>query len=156
ENGQPYQFLAVRFDITERKKVEENNMVKTKLLSAIAEVISTLFQYDDWEVALDKSFGIVGEAVSVDRVYYFENYDDPHTGESFTNHRLEWSRNTTTPQINNPDLQGIPMGLFGDFVEPLQKNQPFKAIISQMKEGQTKDLLQSQDILSILVLPICI
>src|SRR5690606_34459505 len=55
-----------------------------------------------------------------------------------------------------PDLQGIPLELFGDFVEPLQKNKPFKAIISQMEEGKTKDLLQSQDILSILVLPICI
>lgn len=156
EKGKPYQFVAVRFDITERKKVEENIMVKTKLLSAITEVISTLFQYDDWEVALDKSFGIVGEAVDVDRVYYFENYYDPVTGEGVTSHRLEWSRNTALPQIANPDLQEVPFELFSDFVRPLKKNKPFSAIIREMEDGKTKDLLQSQDILSILVLPICI
>src|SRR5690606_12677792 len=134
EKGKPYQFVAVRFDITERKKVEENIMVKTKLLSAITEVISTLFQYDDWEVALDKSFGIVGEAVDVDRVYYFENYYDPVTGEGVTSHRLEWSRNTALPQIANPDLQEVPFELFSDFVRPLKKNKPFSAIIREMED----------------------
>jgi PAS domain S-box-containing protein len=55
EKGIPYQYLAVRFDISERKKVEENILIKSKLLSAITEVIGILFQYDDWEVALEKS-----------------------------------------------------------------------------------------------------
>src|SRR5690606_22528949 len=105
DSGQPYQYMSVRFEISEKKKTEENILVKSKLLSAIAEVISILFKYDNWELALDKSFGRVGEAVAVDRVYYFQNSFDPVTGDGFANQRLEWAKNTTTPQINNPDLQ---------------------------------------------------
>src|SRR5690606_10914229 len=91
EDDKPYQYMAVRFDITQKKKSEENIIIKTKLLSAIAKVISILFQYDDWEVALAKSFNIVGEAVSVDRVYYFENYFDPDTKKGFSNQKMEWA-----------------------------------------------------------------
>lgn len=156
EKGKPYQYMAVRFEITERKKAEEDILIKSTLLSAIAEVTSTLFQYDDWEIALDNSFGIVGEAVSVDRVYYFENYFIQKTGEGFASQRIEWTKNTTTSQINNPELQNLPFDMIGDFIGPLSENQPFKAIVSQMPESRTKDILKEQDIQSVLVLPICI
>jgi len=150
----PYQYMAVRFDITEKKKSEENILVKTKLLSAIAEVISTLFQYDNWEDALDASFGIVGKAISVDRVYYFENYFDPVTREGFANQRLEWTAGTAHAQLDNPELQNLPFHLIEDFIVPLRNNQPFTAIVSEMEATVTKELLVAQDIKSILVLPI--
>ncbi|MEX2592308.1 MAG: PAS domain S-box protein [Anditalea sp.] len=155
KNGIPYQYMSVRFEITAGKKFEEDILIKSKLLSAIAEVISTLFQYEDWEEALDKSFGIVGEAVSVDRVYYFENSFDPITGEGFASQRLEWTT-TATSQIDNPELQNLPFELVADFIVPLRKRQAFKAIVSQMSETHTKEMLLAQDIQSILVLPICI
>lgn len=156
ENAKPYQFMAVRFDISEKKKTEENILIKSRLLSAIAEVISILFKYDDWEWALDKSFGIVGEAVAVDRVYYFQNSFEPLTGEAFASQRLEWTKNTMTPQINNPDLQHIPFRSIAEFVAPLSKKQSFKAIVGQMEDNNTKKVLVAQDIKSIMALPIYI
>src|SRR5690606_38996069 len=51
-------------------------------------------------------------------------------------------------------LQNLPFTLIEDFIEPLSRNRPFKAIISQMPDGATKDNLIAQDIKSILVLPI--
>jgi len=56
--------------------------------------------------------------------------------------------------INNPDLQNVPLELFDIFVSPLLVNKPFEAIISELKDSETKTLLQSQDIKSIFVLPI--
>ncbi len=153
-NNKPYQYMAVRFDITAKKKSEENILIKTRLLSAIAEVISTLFQYDNWEEALDASFGIVGKAISVDRVYYFQNYFDPETGEGFANQKLEWTAATARAQLDNPELQNLPFIVIDDFIVPLRNNQPFKAIVSEMNESMTKELLLEQDIKSILVLPI--
>lgn len=154
DGNKPYQYMAVRFDITEKKRSEENILIKTKLLSAIAAVISTLFQYENWEDALDASFGIVGNAIKVDRVYYFEIYFDPKTHEGFANQKLEWTARSAHAQLDNPDLQNLPFTLIEDFIEPLSRNRPFKAIISQMPDGATKDILIAQDIKSILVLPI--
>jgi len=156
EEDKPYQYMAVRFDITEKKKSEENIIIKTKLLSAIAKVISILFQYDDWGVALAKSFNIVGEAISVDRVYYFENYFDPDTKKGFSNQKMEWAAERAEAQMNNPELQDLPFEMIADFIVPLQDKKPFKAIVSQMAESNTKDILLSQEIKSILVLPIYI
>lgn len=156
EMGVPYQYMAVRFDITEKKKSEENISIKTNLLEAIAKVISVLFKYDDWELALDNSFGIVGEAVSVDRVYYFENYFYPETNEGFANQKLEWAAVNTHPQLNNPELQDLPFVMIQDFIIPLSDKKPFIAIVSQMPHSQTKELLMAQHIKSILVLPIFI
>jgi PAS domain S-box-containing protein len=152
--NRPYQYMAVRFDITEKKKSEENILIKTKLLSAIAEVISTLFQYENWEDALDASFGIVGKAISVDRVYYFENYVDPLTHEGFANQRLEWTAVSAHAQLDNPELQNLPFNIIDDFIVPLRNNQPFTAIVSEMEDTMTKELLVAQEIQSILVLPI--
>ena len=153
-DSRPYQYMAVRFDITAKKKSEENILIKTKLLSAIAEVISTLFQYDRWEDALDASFGIVGKAISVDRVYYFENYFDPHTQEGFANQKLEWTAASACSQLDNPELQDLPFSVIDDFIVPLRNNQPFSGIVSEMEGSVTKELLVAQDIKSILVLPI--
>jgi len=153
-NNKPYQYMAVRFDITANKQSEENILIKTRLLSAIAEVISTLFQYDKWEDALDASFGIVGKAISVDRVYYFENYFDPHTHEGFANQKLEWTAATAHAQLDNPELQDLPFSVIDDFIVPLRNKQPFVAIVREMDESVTKELLVAQDIKSILVLPI--
>src|SRR5690554_1176309 len=107
EEDKPYQYMAVRFDITEKKKSEENIIIKTKLLSAIANVISVLFQYDDWEIALANSFNIVGEAIAVDRVYYFENYFDLETNKGYANQKLEWTAYKADPQLNNPDRKSV-------------------------------------------------
>ena len=154
EEDKPYQYMAVRFDITAKKKSEENIIIKTKLLSAIANVISVLFQYDDWEIALANSFNIVGEAIAVDRVYYFENYFDLETNKGYANQKLEWTAYKADPQLNNPELQNLPFEVIADFIVPLREMKPFKAIVSQMPESNTKDILLSQEIKSILVLPI--
>ena len=153
-DNRPYQYMAVRFDITAKKKSEENILIKTNLLSAIAEVISTLFQYDHWEDALDASFGIVGKVISVDRVYYFENYFDPYTQEGFANQKLEWTASSARAQLDNPELQDLPFSVIDDFIVPLRNNQPFCGIVSEMEDSITKELLVAQDIKSILVLPI--
>lgn len=156
EAGRPYQYMAVRFDITEKKRAEESILYKAQLLTAIAEVISTLFQYDDWELALDKSFNVVGKTISVERVYYFENYFDPNTGEGFANQKIEWSATKSHAQLDNPELQDLPFELISEFIVPLSQRKPFKAIVRHMKESGTKELLVTQDIKSILVLPIFI
>src|SRR5690606_33901604 len=135
-------------------KTEENILIKTKLLSAIANVISVLFQYDDWEVALAKSFNIVGEPVSVDRVYYFENYFDPETNKGFSNQKLEWTTDKANPQINYPELQNLPIDIIADFILALREKKPFQAIVTQTKDSNAKEILVSQELTSILVLPI--
>lgn len=126
---------------------------KSKLLEAVAKISTTLLQTSDFEQSLNNIFQIISKAILVDRIYYFENSFD-ESGELVTSQKVEWTRGKTPPQIENPKLQNISNDFLAEFLIPLSKGEPYKAIIKDLKPGNVKNLFKSQDILSILVLPI--
>ena len=127
---------------------------KTTLIEAIAEVNSTLLAFDDWFKALNETLNIIGKAVEADRVYYFEKYTDPDTGNLFTNQRLEWTRKGIEPQIDNSDMQNVPYDLFGEFMDVILENQAYTMRAEDVKDKGFKAILDSQNILSILIIPV--
>ena len=133
-----------------------NSFEKNFLLKKNFEIVSIFLDYSDWTTALKQVFAMVGEHVKVDRIYFFEFHTDSITKEELTSQRFEWVKNGIEPMIDNPDLQNLPVEIAADFMRPLQDNKPFEAIVRLMPEGNTKEILSSQDILSILVLPIWI
>lgn len=140
-----------------REKAEKQKKKSfAKQLEAHALFLSALLKYDEWEAALVEAFQIVGEAVSVDRVYYFENSTDEVTGEKFTSQRIEWTQGSIKGQIDNPELQQLSFNMFQDFMGPLSEKRPFKAIVHQLPPSALKNNLSGQDILSLLVVPIFI
>ena len=127
--------IGVLRDITERKQTQIKLLRKSKFLAAIAEVNNSLLQFNDWSEALEKSFGIVGLTVIVDRVYYFENYTDRTSGQKFVSQKFEWNAGTFDTQINNPRLQNVPHETLTELINPLNENKPFTAIISQLPDS---------------------
>ncbi len=134
------------------EKLESENS-NERLLQAVAKISTILLQNPDLNKSLYKIFEILGEAIRVDRIYYFKN-NTTGSGELTTSQKVEWIQGEAVPQIDNPDLQNIPAEEVSDFITPLSQQQPFIAIVSQLEEGNLKSLLSSQDILSILVLPV--
>jgi signal transduction histidine kinase len=127
----------------------------SKLLMKINfEIISIFLEYDNWHQALKQVFALVGTHVNVDRIYYFEIHEEPLTKAKLTSQRFEWVKAGVEPMIDNPDLQDLPIEVVEDFMKPILINTPFVANVRELPEGNTKEILASQDILSILVLPI--
>jgi signal transduction histidine kinase len=126
------------------------------LLKVNFDIVSIFLDYTDWYDALGKVFSRVADCVDVDRIYYFENHRNLVSGEEFTSQRYEWVKQGVAAMIDNPELQNVPIEFVADFMEPLKRDKPFEAIISQLPDGNTKEILSSQGILSILVLPIFI
>lgn len=148
----PARMVGIHIDITERKLIEEELKQKEKILSAAAFSIKELIENRNYLNAISKCFELIGTATLVDRMYLFVNtYDDKGC---YTSQILEWNYGTYEAQLNNPNLQNILIEELGDFIPLLQNNKPFSAIVRELKTGKTKELLESQDILSIIVLPI--
>lgn len=156
KKGKGIRMIGAMLDISRRKQDEQSLRFKSNLLEASAKVSNELIRQDDWLKALETSFNIIGKTLKVDRVYYFENKLDEETSRYTTSQRIEWANNSTTPQINNPELQDLPLDSIAHFFEPLKENKPLEFIIDEMPDNRTKKLLESQDIKSILVLPIFI
>ncbi len=143
-------------NITHQKVNELDLAQKNIFLSSITNVISKLTHADDWYESLNKVFQITGNTIDVDRIYYFE-IDEVSEGQPKTcNQKIEWIKDGIEPQIENPELQNIPIEAFTDFFNPLMEGKLISAIASQLPEGNLKENIIRQNIKSFLVLPIFI
>ncbi|WP_333694356.1 ATP-binding protein [Flavobacterium sp.] len=134
----------------------QKNVDYETLLAVNYEIASLFLDYEDWYQVLTQVFELVGSNVKADRIYYFENHWDTVSQQYLSSQRFEWVKDGVDPMIDNPELQNLPFDLFYEFMEPLLQGRAFEAIVSKMPECQTKVILASQEIQSILVLPLLI
>lgn len=146
-------WIAVERDISEQKKNEADLLNKTRLIATIADIIQSLLETNDWEGSVPKYLGKMGEAIDADRVYLFKNYIDPKSGKLFTRQFKEWTNGKVSAEIDNPDYQAINLESHPTFLEKALARLPF-AIQTKDTTGATRQILEEQDIKSILQIPI--
>lgn len=151
-NGKPVKIEGVTLDIDKRKQAELEIKRKNQLLQATHAFASKLLMHNDWIAAINESFNIIGETVSVENIYYFENHVHPDTGERLTSQRINW-QNDGTVVLDDPAVQNISFSVFGSF-QTLSTGKPFHSIVSQLPEGVLKTTLETQNIKSLLALPV--
>ncbi len=145
--------LAVIKDITNQRGSEKQLDYYDKILAAVAYSIKELLDNHDYYTAISKCFRLIGEATMVDRVYLFENYYD-NENKRFSSHTIEWTNVGVEPQIENPELQNLPFEEIEYFINPLLKKEAFCSVISKVEDYRIKELMDMQNILSLIVLPV--
>jgi PAS domain S-box-containing protein len=147
--------ISVYFkNIDERKKAQAEIIEKTLQLDAIALFNGTIIQEDNWLKALEKCLKVFCDVVDADRIYYFENsYENPE--EPTTTIRVEWVREEVDAQFHNPIHEKLPLSELGDFADVLLKKKAYNRKITDIADQQFREFLQSQDIKSLLALPVC-
>ncbi len=138
-------------DISERKALEERDRQRLNLEEAIA-TASQLFLAAD-NVDLTQVMSILGEAVTADRVYIFEFFDE---GKK-TSNTCEWC--AAGIESAQEILQDLDSSLFSWWLERLKNGE--NIVIEDInalppEASNEKSLLQSQGIKSLLVVPICL
>ena len=146
--------MVMGIDITERKRAEEKLIQKENMLIGLSKSIKELLTNRDIDSAIENCLRILGKSVNVDRAYFFEVYLKDDFKNGTFSQKFEWVNEGIIPQINNPNLQNVPFKDNEEFLIPLMDNKPFNCLVSSLPECKTKTLLLSQDILSIIVLPI--
>lgn len=147
---------AVVHDVTMDRSLEEALASKDRLLLATAQAMAELIGASEIIDSLRKCVEVVGRSTGVDRVYLFTNEMDGDGAPVRTSQRVEWNSGTAAAQYDNPDLQDVPVEAFGEFMAPLQRDEPFKAVVAEIRSDEVRSFLEAQDILSILVLPITV
>ena len=151
--GKPLRMVGSHVDIRPLKYTEERLLRSEKILQAVTLSIMEFVDTDDYMGAVEQCFRLLGEATGVDRVYLFTNrYDEG--GQGFTSQRLEWNSGAAEPQLDNPELQGIPFEDVQDFLDPLIRGEAYYGLVAEQESTRTRELLESQDIISIAVIPI--
>jgi len=96
------------------------------------------------------------DTTASDRIYIFERFQDDRDGLC-TRQIYEVAAPGVSPEINNPRLQHFPMYQmgFGRWVEVLRQGDCINGMVATFPQAE-RDILESQGIVSVLVLPIVI
>lgn len=135
-------------------KTESPVDASERLLRGVAIATNALLTMPDYHVAIDTALTILGKVSQVDRIYIFEHHDHPETSQPALSQRWEWVAEGITPEIDNPVLQNLH---YSDFIPrwytALQANRPIVGLVKDFPALE-RELLEPQQILSILVVPI--
>lgn len=143
--------IALAIESFKRKEAEEKIIYKNNILTSLSKVAESLLLKNNLKELFDDTFIDIAKVVNTDRFYYFESDNKNQT----VSQKFEWSKVSEMAQINNKELQNIPFEAFHSFKDKIKNKQAFKAIISNIyNDLKLKGLLTSQDILSILIIPL--
>lgn len=141
-------------NITTQKNNEIELAQKNIFLSSITSVVTELIHRTDWYESLSNVFQITGNTIDVDRIYFFETDENTKKTIESCSQKMEWTKKGISSQINNPNLQNIPIHEFELFFTPLLNGELFKANASELPEGNVKDNINAQGVKSFLVFPL--
>jgi diguanylate cyclase (GGDEF)-like protein/PAS domain S-box-containing protein len=124
------------------------------ILAAVGFAAEEFLRATSWEERIDDALARLGEAAAVSRVYVFQN----HSGGDGTlrfNQISEWAMPGIAQQANNPALQNVPWhdSGFGRWAETLGAGEAIHGHVRDFPASEI-NLLLSQDILSLAVVPI--
>ncbi len=152
--GKVVELHGIAKDVSELRNSEKVVVEKSRFLEVNAGFISSLLENEVNDEVLYETFGIIARTVEADRMYYFGADKDPETGEILISQKVEWCSENTIPQIDNPELQNMPINKVEEITSPLTKNLPFTAVKGELSPGALKEIFEEQQIQSMLLLPI--
>lgn len=146
--------LVIIKDISSQTAILQELERRDKVLQAVADASQALLINTEIHIAVDQALSIIGKATLQDRVYVFEVHHHPEDNSPLMSQRYEWTKENITAQIDNPDLQNVPMlEIAPRWYQTLRKGGHIQGNISEFPESE-REPLEAQDIVSILAVPI--
>jgi PAS domain S-box-containing protein len=141
--------------ITDRKKNEKALIQKSKLLEAITKSSSIFVSDVEWTDILQNVFHQIAPLLEVDRAYFFEaiqqsGINDRHMYKQV----VEWAKDPSISELHNPELQAFDLAMHAELSDKLLNDELFVADVADIVEGDFRKLLESQDIASVIVMPV--
>jgi len=149
--GIPLRMTASFIDIKEQKELQESLAQKLRIEKTISNISSRFIGNFNLDDAINKSLAEIGNICGASRVYLFRLREN---GKIMDNTH-EWCSEGVTPQIKM--LQNLPVNIFPWWMKKLRKNEVIKignVSLMPKEASKEKEILEEQDIKSLLVLPL--
>jgi len=152
--GKTIYSICVQKDITERKEAEVALRRRDAILEAVSFAAGRFLKADSWKEDIQEVLQRLGNTTNVSRIYVFENHTD-ESGTLLTSQLYEWVAQGIKAEIDNPDLQNFPLKEYGfnRWIKEMSKGNEIHGLVKKFPQSE-QEVLQAQNILSILVVPI--
>ncbi|MBE0651841.1 MAG: response regulator [Bacteroidales bacterium] len=154
---QAHDILLDKKVIDEEHKRRQAELAKERgeaILQSLAYSTVTFFNEGFDERTVVKVLKSIGESTKSARVYIFQNFKDER-GKQYTSLKQEWVADNISAEIENPVLQKLyvddPMMI--RWTEEMQKGGHISGLVKNFPDLE-REILEAQDILSILAMPI--
>lgn len=149
----PLAVVSLR-DVSDEWEQQAGLLRRDAILQAMSSAASRYLADDNWDDSCNALLRDLGEATGVSRVYIFEAHFNEDNLLLFSQ-RYEWVAPAIAPQIDNVELQNIPMEAagYGRWLTLLSRGRLVAGQVQDFPESERK-LLESQSILSLAVVPI--
>jgi PAS domain S-box-containing protein len=152
EQDRPLRAAGTTLDVTRRHDAAIRSHRLQNLREITSDVLNSFLKTEDLSVAIDMILNRVGTAFGVSRSYLFRYRNDL----IWMSNTHEWCAHGVEPQIDN--LQQLPASEFPWWNRELESGRTIN--IANLAEADldeaTRDVLESQDIKALLVLPVMI
>ena len=144
------EIITLNFEAVNRKEAEKQLIKNNKILTIIAAVTSNLMKAKTITDIFDDNLINIARTIEADRFYFFEN----NKKEQLISQKFEWTVADDLVEINNPKLQNMPYDIYPDPINQMKKNKVFNEITSEIENQELREILEEQNILSILIIPL--
>ncbi len=144
--------MIILEDITENRKNQTRLATRVKYEKAVSEISRVLLSSKTSPTLLNEALHILLKTTNTNRTYIFENFSDPDAGLCMKQtHEVV---NNAEPQNDNPLLDSLPYSNgYQRWRNILSNGQVVKGPVNSFPKAE-QAILRSQDIKSLLVLPI--
>ncbi|AKQ69891.1 sensor histidine kinase/response regulator [Myxococcus hansupus] len=140
-------------DFTERKHADGALARRERYLTALVDMQQRLLATQDGGDLYGPALAPLGQASGASRVYVFELHR-AQDGSVLCSQRAEWCAPGVRPEIDNPDLQSLPMEpALRRWMETLSRGDVIEGLVTDFPASE-RELLEPQGILSLLALPL--
>jgi len=144
----------VKEEEARRRQAEKAKKRGEAILQALAYSTVTFFNEGFDDQSVKKVLERIGESTEASRVYIFQNFKDKDN-KQYISQTQEWVADGIKPEIDNPYLQKVYMDdpALKRWVKLMKKGRYISGLVKDFPEPE-REVLQAQDIISILVMPI--
>jgi PAS domain S-box-containing protein len=147
---------GTQIDITNRKEAEKENKYYKDLFSSAAKAEEYLLVEKEFDTGIKKMLEETGRSMKADRAYIFENIVDNKTKKVYMSLKFEWCMPGVVSQMNNKEYSEVPYDRFSQKWFDIFKNGNIVSGTVNDFSGNEKLLLQSQSVVSLIIIPVFI
>jgi len=154
ENGAVNSVMWVAYEITERKRVEEQIEHRDRLLTGVAQATTALLEAHHLDRGITQALSALGSQSRVDRVHVFENQFHGSTGRMLRSLRYAWTRDEIEPIEEIIPIENLPYDSdFPQGYEDFSMGKPLQGQEAEPGPAQAR-LFDDMKMKSFLLVPI--